>query len=235
MCQLRTNYRFGVPSASDVTTLLNAAIEQLGIETEPLLLNGSVAVTVANTNIITLPADIFRIRSMTYSTGLRGTIGVSEYEMVQLPVDEFIENSDYNVASAVGGIPTVYTIIQDSAAAVALGATPTGGQMTMQFYPLASSGYINYFYSARPTLWSAGDGTTTTNVDPAFQEPAILWTCARMCEARQNMNQARVFDEQFKAKLDSVHYLVKRRARKSGSNLVRDVSEGESVTPFWMS
>lgn len=227
MCQLRTNYTQGIPSSTNIATLLNAALEQLGIETEPLLLNASIAISVANSNTFALGNDVWRVRNMSYSNGLRGTVGVTEYEMVQLGFNEFIEYTDMTVASAIGGIPTVYTIIQDSF-----------NVMTIQVYPLVSTGYINYFYSARPTLFgltnSYGDQITVTNIDTSFQEPAILWTCARMCEARQNMNQAQWFDKQFKEKLEAVHMLVKRRARLNGSNVVRDVSEGESVTPFWV-
>lgn len=227
MCQLRTNYTQGIPSTTQIAALLNAAIEQLGLETEPILLNASVAVTLPNSNTFALGNDVWRIRNMSYSTGLRGTVGVTEYEMVQLEFNEFIEYTDLTVASAIGGIPTIYTIIQDAS-----------NVMTIQVYPLVSTGYINFFYSARPTLFgitnSAGDQLTTTNIDTSFQEPAILWTCARMCEARQNMNQAQWFDKQFKDKLEAVHMLVKRRAKKNGSGIVRDVNEGETVVPFWI-
>ncbi|GAC1430197.1 MAG: hypothetical protein NVSMB5_24510 [Candidatus Velthaea sp.] len=223
MCQLRTNYRNGIPINSDVVALLNAAIEQLGLESEPILLNLSVAITVANTNTLVLPADIFRIRNMTYSTGVRGVVGTTEYEMVELPYDTFIASTDMTVAGSLGGIPTTYTIVSDAS-----------NVLTIQLYPLVSNGYVNIFYSARPTLFSSTDGTTLTNIDTAFQEPAILWTCARMCEARQNMNQAKAFDEQFREKLERVHGLVKRRARKNGSNIVRDVTSAESIVPAWV-
>jgi hypothetical protein len=226
MVQLRTNSQFGQPTAPQIVMLLNAGVEQLGLKTEPVLVNTSIPITVANTNVLTLPADLQRVRNMNYSTGPLTSPGTVAYEMVELPYDEFIEQTDATPAGGLGGIPTIYTITQDSS-----------NVMVIQLYPLVSSGQVNIFYYQRPQLWSTNTstgGATTTTVDSAFQEPVMLWTCARIMEAREDIERAKYFMDQYREAMTEARADVFRRRRKNQSNTVRNVAEGEAVTPTWI-
>lgn len=112
---------------------------------------------------------------------------------------------------------------------------PSGGVMTMQVYPAAMIGQVNVFYRGRPSLWADTTATSGTNLDTLAQEAVILWTCARVLEARSRSGEAaQIFKPQFDEKIVQMKTLMqKRTAPKSGQ--VRDIrNRAYPSSPWWI-
>jgi hypothetical protein len=230
-----TNSNFGQPSDGVIGRFLNRAVEQMCAKLDAPLTNTNLAVVNPNSNVFTLPSDIWQLRNVTYSNGISTyngnaanpgialAAGVTVYEMVELPYDEFIQCTMSTPAGGLGGIPTVYTIIEDM-----------NQVMTIQVYPLVSAGYINLYYYQRGMLWDPLVPSSTSNLDSVFQEPVIVWACAQTMHAREMDDRAAVFMEEYKDALAEAKIISGKRKRKNQSITVRDVTEGASVFPVWM-
>jgi hypothetical protein len=223
----RTNMVFGEPDDSDICAMLNDGLEQVAKLTEPILATKSLPIINPNTNLLAFPADVDRIRDANFSTGNPALGGTVVYEMVQLEYNEFIQETDSTPAGGIGGIPTIYSLVADQS-----------GVQLIQFYPYASTGYINIHYYKRPIQWyipQAGQPASYTDMDSGWQEAAILFACQQACENREDLTTgAKYFAELYKAKCEEMLTTVRRRRRKNGTVTVRDVSINESVTPIWM-
>ena len=128
----RTNLVFGEPSDSDILAMLNDGLEQFTTDAEPILSSTSIPITSPGTNILAFPPDVERPRDANYSTGVISSPGTIVYPMDQRDYDEFVLETDQSPVGGIGGIPTIYTLIQD-----------TSGVQLIQFYVYANSGYVN--------------------------------------------------------------------------------------------
>lgn len=227
----RTNYTFGTPSDSDILANLNDGLEEVTKRIDPIIGNCSLPIVAPNTNFLAFPQDVLRVRDANYTTGNPALGGSVVYEMVQLDYDVFIQETDATPAGGIGGIPAMYSLISDQS-----------GVMLVQFYPYANSGYINLHYYKRPIQWylaENGQPPSYTDLDSTYQMPAILYACQLCAEGREDDATAMKFNKLFEWEFSpnnefNVNYIAKRRVRKRGTNTVRDVSIGESVTPTWM-
>lgn len=221
--QDETNSNFGQPPVPTIIRFLNRAVEQMCAKLDAPLTNFPIPVTVPNSNIFTLPADIWQLRNVSYSNGPATTPGTTVYEMVMLPYDEFIQNTMSTPAGGLGGIPTIFTIIQDIA-----------NVMQIQVYPLVSAGFINLYYYQRGMLWDLNNPNSTSNLDSVFQEPVIWRACASTMNFREMDDRAAKYYKLYDKELEEAKVLSGKRKRKNQSITVRDVTEGDSIFPIWM-
>lgn len=226
----RTNLNFGFPSDADILAMLNDGLEAVATRIEPIIALASLPIVTPGTNIIAFPEDVERIRDINYSTGNPALPGTVVYEMVQMDYDIFLQNTESTPAGGLGGIPTIYSIIQD------FGGLSGPGAQLVQFYPFANSGNLNLHYYKRPTLLTLPQtGVSYTDLDSIYQEAVILYACMQACENREDMGtSAKYFKGMFDTELEASNMIARRRARKPGAAVVRDVSEGASVIPVWL-
>jgi hypothetical protein len=224
----RTNLNFGEPADLDIVAMLNDGIEAVSADIEPVVAMQSLLVVAPNTNMLALPLDFERVRDANFSTGNPAVGGTVVYELVQLDYDSFIQETDASPAGGIGGIPTIYSLVQDSS-----------GIMLVQFYPFANAGQFNFHYYKRPAIYVVGPGnvasaTSFTDLDSLWQEAVILYACSQACENREDYGTADRFFKMFEAAMEKNSLKVKRRTRKRGTNTVRDVTANESVIAPWM-
>lgn len=218
-----TNSNFGQPTDAVILSFLNRAIEQMCARLDAPLTNVSVPVIEPNSNTFQLPVDIWQMRNVSYSSGLPTQPGTTVYEMVELPYDEFLQNTMSTPAGGLGGIPTIYTIIED-----------INQLMTIQTYPLVSTGYINFFYYQRGMLWDINNPNATSNLDSVFQECVLKRAMASTMHAREMDDRAASFLAEYQNDLAEAKEISGKRKRKNQSITVRDVNSGDSIFPFWM-
>jgi hypothetical protein len=230
-----TNSNFGQPPDTTIGRHLNSAIELMCSKLDAPLTNYPMQVINPNSNVFTLPTDIWQLRNVTYSNGVATysgnaanpgislAQGVTVYEMVELPYDEFIQNTMSTPAGGLGGIPTIYTIIADN-----------NQTMTIQVYPLVSAGYINLYYYQRGMLWDPNNPSSMTQLDSLFQRAVILRACADTMHTREMDDRAATFLQEYKDELADAKIISGKRKRKNQSITVRDVTEGDSIFPIWM-
>ncbi|MGB8520845.1 MAG: hypothetical protein WCD38_11850 [Candidatus Tumulicola sp.] len=222
----RTNLVFGQPPDADVLDMLNDGLEQTAALLDPILVNASLPIVSPNTNVLALPLDVAHPRDINFSTGNPTLGGTVVYEMVQMDYDTFIQFTDSTPTGGIGGIPSFYSLIQDAS-----------GAQLIQFYPYANSGQLNIHYYPRPTLWTlpTGGGVSYTNLDSAWQTLPVLYACALACENREDAaGTAEYYWKLHGAKAEEMKLTVRRRARKRGTAVVRDVSAPTSILPNWM-
>lgn len=221
--QDETNSNFGQPPVPTIIRFLNRAVEQMCARLDAPLTNVSIPVTVPNSNVFTIPADIWQLRNVSYSNGDPTVEGTTAYEMVLLPYDEFIQNTMSTPAGGLGGIPTIFTFIED-----------TANVITMQVYPLVSAGFINLYYYQRGMLWDPNNPNSTSNLDSVFQECVIWRACSSTMNFREMDDRAAKYLSRYTTELEEAKALSGKRKRKNQSNTVRDVTEGDSIFPIWM-
>jgi hypothetical protein len=224
----RTNLVFGEPTDAVLVQMMNDGIEEVARRLEPVQTNVTVAVVNPNMNMFILPQNVERVRDANYSTGSPGAPGTIVYELVQLDYDTFIQETDASPAGGIGGIPTIYSLIQDAS-----------GLMVCQFYPYTNTGQFNFHVFKRPLMYTTdvnGNASTTsyTDLDALWQGAVILFACSQICENREDYTTADRFLKMYDKTMEENMLEVKRRVRKRGTNTVRDVGVGESVIPTWM-
>lgn len=219
----RTNLQFGQPPDSDITEMLNDGIRMTAKNFEPIITQTFLPIVSAQQNVLALPFDLERVRDANFATTNPSLSGANVYEMVQLDYDEFIQMTNSSPVGGIGGIPAIYTIIQDSS-----------GVQLIQFYPYANvGGQLNLHYYKRPTLWTS-TGSSTTDLDELWEEAVITYACQQVEENRENESGVKMYRTMHKEEIEENKLEAKRRLRKRGTNTVRDVSEGESIFPAWM-
>lgn len=212
MVELSTNEPT-YPVAAQMVTLLNRGVTEIERRLGGIRLVGTYP-TIAEQTIQALNNDVQDILSCSWSTGPPTSQGALVYPMD--PMDQAAFMDFAGGFPAVGfGPPTTYLIYRDQS-----------GVMELQVYPAAMIGQLNVYYRARPTLWtltSAGLSGNQTNLDPSMQEAVILWTCARVLEARGRGGEAKaIFEPQIQAIVEDLKTTVTRRtAPKHGQ--VRDI------------
>ena len=218
----RTNSVFGQPSDADILAMLNDGIEVVAEYLESVIATAALPILSANTNILAFPQNVERVRDVNFSTGNPSASGTVVYEMAQLDYDEFIQNTNSSPAGGIGGIPTMYSLISDQS-----------GIMTVQFYPFANAGQMNLHYFKRPTLWT-NSPTSYTDLDSSWQECVLLYACSQVMENREDTVTADYFWKKYEARVEENKGDLKRRERKQGGGVIRDINEGAGVFPVWM-
>jgi hypothetical protein len=221
MIRLRANEPT-LPSTTQILTLANAGIEQVERALGAIRLVGTYP-TVPNQTVQALTNDVQDILSCSWSTGPVTAPGTLVYPMFQYDQGTFMDLAAG--FPAVGfGPPVYFWVYRDQS-----------GTMEMQLYPAAMLGQLNVYYRARPTIWntSAGTNTSTTNLDTSMQEAVILWTVARVLEARGRGGEAaQIWTPQFKEIMEELREDTKRRTQQK-SGTVRDVrSRGFPAGPW---
>lgn len=219
----RTNLNFGQPSDADITAMLNDGVRLVAKRLEPIIVLTGLPIVTANTNVLALPYAVERVRDANFSTGNPALAGSIVYPMVQLDYDIFVQYTDQTPAGGIGGIPTMYTLIQDAS-----------GVQLVQFYPFANvGGQINLHYYKRPTLWTS-TGSSTTDLDELWEEAVITYGCQQASESREDTQaMAPYFRKLHQEEMEDAKLESKRRIRKQGTNIVNDVSEGSSIWATW--
>jgi hypothetical protein len=222
----RTNLLFGQPADATMLDMLNDGLEQATTLLDPIAVNTSLPITSPNTNVLAFPLDLAHLRDINFSTGNPALGGTVVYEMVQMDYDTFIQFTNSTPTGGIGGIPSFYSLIQD-----------VSGAQLIQFYPYANTGQLNLHYYPRPTLWTLPTvpAVSYTNLDSAWQILPILYACALACENREDaVGTAEYYWKLHAAKAEEMKLTVRRRARKRGTAIVRDVSDPSSIVPIWM-
>lgn len=172
---------------------------------------------------IVLPADLQEIIDMTYSLVLPTTAGAVIYNISLLDEDNFMYAAAYQPANT-GGQPQVAFIQSD-----------ISGQITLQLFPfIPSNGFFNIYYKQRPILWATPPSTDVSTLDSTYQEAAILWACAEVCEARQRATQSKMFWDRYEAQLEKMRATIRKRTRPRVGQ-VRDVTGTVFNIPYWYS
>ena len=220
MVYLRTNENAAGVSPANVLSLLNTAIGEVSDDLGPVR-KYMVLPTIASQNIINLPYDVQDVISASFSTLAPAGAGTQVYRLEQLEQNTFMDFSG-GLPGTGFGPPLAYMVVSD-----------TNGNQIIQLYPPAISGQINLYYRARPIIFS-DTLNSTTNIDPQAQENIILWTCARIMEAREKYPIAKLFMDQYDKNIENDKDIIQRRsAPKSGQ--VRDVtSQGRPGMPPWL-
>lgn len=209
-----------IPDATGYT-FLNEGLEQSVADLGPIMQTASPAIT-AGSSTIALPEDIQDIKDINYSQVLPGTSTQQVYPITILDEDQFMETAGY--------LPG----ISNGFAFAAFIQTDLSGIQTLQLFPVVSTnGFINVYYSKRPLLWDPNNGNSLTDVDPMFQELAILWAAKLMCEARERDNWVKYYDDQYAKRLEA---FKSRRTKRQKSRLghVRDMDETIVTSPYWL-
>jgi len=221
MVQLRTD-ETTLPSTANVVSLLNAGLEQASNRIGPIEAQGSVALAAAQ-NTTALPEDVQDVLWCSFSTTGPSTPGSTVYPMWQVDPAQFFDLAGYVPGNGYGP-PAIWTITADQT-----------GQLQIQIFPPASpAGQLNLYYRQRPQLWDPNNSASVTQMDSQYQECAILWTCARICEAREKYVIADHFMKQYEAAIEEAKRLQGRRLRPKSSR-VRDVMTRPVAWPAWWS
>lgn len=231
--QTRTNERVTPPATNNnnpddsVVGLLNAALEEVGTRLGPVKWFNSVPVVAGSAVTPLLLEDIQEIISISYSTTSDpSNPSAIVYQMRQLDPEAFFDQTG-NQPTSGNGIPTFYYIKSDAS-----------NQLVIEVWPPPSAnGFYYVFYKQRPVLWgtssSALDQASTTQVDSAWQELAILKACSHVCYANEKIDLKKEFDADYKELLEEYRERLMRRARPKGS-IVRDVRNGPfDPRPIW--
>lgn len=222
MVYLRTNENSTGVSVSNVMSLLNAGLNQVSDSLGAQLENYSIPLA-SGQNVVALPYDIQDITSASYSILTPATSGTQVYPLTQMEQRTFMDFSG-GVPGTGFGPPLAYFVSSDF----------NGFQIVQLYPPSGANGFLNVYYRARASQWPlTPTGTSYVNADPQAQEGAILWACARVCEAREKYSISTQFDQQYEAWLEKYRDIIRRRtAPKSG--MVRDVvSLGHPGYPPW--
>jgi hypothetical protein len=221
---LRTNENANTVSNQNVLFLLNQAMLEVSQSLEPVKLYVSIPVP-ANGNIVFLPSDVQSIDSMSWSTLQPSAAGTLVYRLTQMDPGTFMDFSG-GVPGTGFGNPIAFMVMGDA-------ATATGGNQYIQLYPSPTGGYLNIYYVARPLPFT--DTTSSlTNIDMMAMEPLILWTCARVCEARERTSDADRFQQQYMTVISVYQDSIARRTRPK-TGIVRDVTnKGATGAPPWL-
>jgi hypothetical protein len=210
------------PLPTQILDFLNRGLEQAAAAFGPTNKYAAVATT-PGTVKIALPADIMDITSMSWSTGDPTQPGTIVYPLTQL---EQVSQMDFAMGLPGVGIgpPVSYFIISDY-----------GGIITIQLYPSATNGQVNVYYRGRPTLWADATGESSTDVDTAFQEAAIIWACSMVCANRQRKGDADSYKAEYQNYVENTAPDQARRRTVPKSGRVRDVyAQGwPGVAPWW--
>ncbi len=218
--QLRTG-ESTLPTPTDILAFLNLGIEQVSSALSPLLLNAAYPTTPGQTTQ-TLAGDIQDIARVSWSTGPPTQSGSLVYALTQLEPMQFA-----NAAAGVPGIglgpPTLYCIIEDANSA-----------LTLQLFPGAMTGQLNVYYHARPTLWADTTSTSSTNVDSALQEAAIVWAAWKVAQSRGRYQLGQLFMTEYEQLIAAKMKEIRRRTVPR-SGRVTDVTmlPFTSAPPWW--
>lgn len=221
----RTNENSSSVPQTTVQSFLNTAMIEVAQALVPTRLYNTIQVP-PQQNIIVLPNDIQEIIGLSWSspTGPTAT-GSLVYRLTQMDISTMMDFSGGQPGTGFGN-PIAFAIVSDSSG-------PGGGNLTIQLYPAANGGYLNIYYYSRP-LPFIDTASSTTNLDAQSIEPVVLWTCARVCEARERTSDADRFIQQYTTVLQNYNdYIARRNRPKTG--IVRDVTNmGATGAPPWL-
>lgn len=203
---------------------LNAAIEQIVAECDPIITMTSPPLAV-NQPSVTLPADLMRIKSVSFSYPQAPItqIGVTVIAVIPRTAEEFYDIAGGAPSVGAGG-PLVYFIQTDQS-----------NVMTLFIYPfVAQAGQLNIFYSKRPNLWDPTNSGSTTDMDSAWQECCVLFALSVLAESLEKYDAVKIYDAKYDAQLAKAKSRVKERTRTKQAQ-VRDVMGGGSggAWPGW--
>lgn len=216
-----------LPVDTDVIGFLNDALEQFCADLNPLRATENVAVTGGEV-LIPLPADMFTVARLTWSSALPTAIGAQEYPLTEVGPGAF-DNLSGGLPVLSGGVPGWYRLIADAA----------NVQKIQVYVAIPTNGFVNVYGALRPTLWDPADPTSTTNLDSALQLTVAYMAAVMVAENRENLEKATYLRGIcYGADGESGMYgqaaqRLSRRQQPHGSS-VRDVMSGPGFVPVWM-
>jgi hypothetical protein len=221
LVRARTNVQSSAIPDPTVVTFLNEGLEQAVADLGPILQTQSLAIN-ALASSIALPEEIQDIKDINYSQLAPGNSAQQVYPITIMDEDAFMQIAGY-LPGISSGFPFAGFIQSDAS-----------GVQTLQIFPVVTiNGFINVYYYKRPLLWDPNTSGSVTDVDPMFQDLAIIWASKLMCEARERDNGIKYYDDQYQTRLAA---MKQRRGRRLRSRLgvVRDVSETIIPSPYWL-
>jgi hypothetical protein len=216
----RVNETTTVAPAALVTQFLNNGLEQVTTELGTNVTTATVPLTAGyNPLAVPLPPDVQNIIKVFFSTSAPAGQNWYPGECQQVDWGQFVEFG--------GNLPNynqgyLYAIAMDESGTLSLA------------FNAPQLGYLFLVYSQRVAQWDPANAASTVNVDSAYQELAILWACARVCESLENYTKAAYFNSLYYGpdgtgdtggQLKMARETIRRRRMRKPS-MVRDVSGG---------
>lgn len=208
-----------LPDNPTIVDLLNEGLDQVVTELGAVL-NQTTLVTTAGLISIPLGEDVQDVVRAFWSATTPLTAGWVPYEMVQFDWATFVQYTGGMLN--MGGGPSYAFAIQSD----------TNGLLTMTVAPTTQAGFIFVVYHQRASLWDPNDTNSLVNLDPSYQDLAVWYACARVCESVENISKAKYFDGKYQGGLDAARETIRRRTARHPST-VRDVTSGFGPMPAW--